>query len=284
MRVPTSLRGGLVVVTGASTGIGRATAELIAAAGGQVLAGVRSDAAADAIAANRVEPVRLDVTDSDQVAALARRVAEDPEGRPLRALVNNAGIAVNAPVETIPLDEWRRQFEVNLFGPVAVTQALLPALVASRGRIVNVSSISGLVAGPTYGAYSGSKFALEAVSDALRREVRHLGVEVVVVEPGAIATPIWTKSLTAARDLADRMTGEQRTRYAPVLAAAHRQARQAASAGVPAEQVARVITGALTARRPRTRYLVGRDAQVSARLVALLPDRVIDRFSTGVRG
>ena len=208
-------------------------------------------------------------------------MADDPEGRPLQALVNNAGIAVAAPVEVIPLDEWRRQFEVNLFGHIAVIQALLPALVASRGRIVNVSSIGGLVAGPTYGAYSGSKFALEAVSDALRREVRHLGVEVVLVEPGAIATPIWEKGLATAQGLATTMTAEQRERYQHINAAAARRARQAARDGVPPEQVARVITSAVTARRPRTRYLVGRDARITARLAALLPDRVLDRMVSG---
>lgn len=272
---------GLAVVTGASTGIGRVTAEHLAQSGFQVLAGVRTDAAAEALRADGIEPVRIDIVDPDQIATLAQRVADDPEGRPLRALVNNAGIAVNAPVEVIPLDEWRRQFEVNLFGHIAMIQALMPALVASRGRIVNVSSIGGLVAGPTYGAYSGSKFALEAVSDALRREVRHLGVEVVVVEPGAIATPIWEKGLATAQGLADTMTAEQRERYAEINAAASRQARQAARDGVPPEQVARVITAAVTARRPRTRYLVGRDAQITARLAALLPDRVMDRLTSG---
>ena len=194
--------------------------EHLAQAGFQVLAGVRTDAAAEAVAADGIEPVRIDIADPDQIAGLARRVADDPEGRPLQALVNNAGIAVAAPVEVIPLDEWRRQFEVNLFGHIAVIQALLPALVASRGRIVNVSSIGGLVAGPTYGAYSGSKFALEAVSDALRREVRHLGVEVVLVEPGAIATPIWEKGLATAQGLTDTMTAEQRERYQQINAAA----------------------------------------------------------------
>ena len=272
---------GLAVVTGASTGIGQATAEHLARAGFHVLAGVRSDAAAEAIAAEGIEPVRIDIADPDQIAALAGRVAEDPDHRPLQVLVNNAGIAVNAPVEVIPLDEWRRQFEVNVFGHIAVIQALLPALIAARGRVVNVSSIGGLVAGPTYGAYSGSKFALEAVSDALRREVRHLGVEVVVVEPGAIATPIWEKGLATAHDLADRMTADQRERYRHINAAASRRAQQAARDGVPPEQVAEVITAAAMARRPRTRYLVGRDARITARLAALLPDRVLDRLVSG---
>ena len=124
-----------------------------------------------------------------------------------------------------------------------------------------------------YGAYSGSKFALEAVSDALRREVRHLGVEVVVVEPGAIATPIWQKGLATGQQLAATMTPEQRARYQEINAATARNAQQAARDGVPPEHVARVITTAVTARRPRTRYLVGRDAKIAARLAAGRPDR-----------
>ena len=172
----TSQIGDLVVVTGASTGIGAATARGLAARGYHVLAGVRRQEDADQLRADGIEPLLLDITVADDVAAIARRVAEDPRSRPLRALVNNAGIAVNAPVETLPMAEWRRQFEVNFFGHVAMTQALLPALLQSSGTVVNISSVGGRVALPTYGAYAGSKFALEAVSDALRREVGHLGV------------------------------------------------------------------------------------------------------------
>ncbi|HWI01171.1 MAG TPA: SDR family oxidoreductase [Propionibacteriaceae bacterium] len=268
----------LVVVTGASSGIGRATAEHLASAGFHVLAGVRNDRDAEAVASDHVEAVRLDITDEEQVAALARRVETDPQTRRLRAVVNNAGIAVAAPVEMIPLTHWRRQFEANFFGHVGVIQALLPALLSSRGRVINVSSIGGRVAGPTYGAYSASKFALEAMSDALRREVRHLGVEVVVVQPGAIATPIWEKGIDAARTLQSAMTDEQRRRYDKINAGALQRGRYAAANGVPPDQVAKVITQAITVPRPRTRYLVGRDAKITARLVALLPDRVLDRM------
>ena len=164
------------VVTGASSGIGHATARALATRGFHVLAGVRRESDAEQLAGKNLEPVILDVTDAAQIAALADRVTGDAEGRLLRALVNNAGIAVNAPVEAIPMAEWRRQFEVNFFGQVALTQALLPALLSARGRVVNVSSIGGRVAGPTYGAYSASKFALEAMSDVLRREVARFGV------------------------------------------------------------------------------------------------------------
>jgi len=269
----------LVVVTGASSGIGRATADHLASAGFHVLAGVRNDRDAEAVASDHVEAVRLDITDEEQVAALARRVETDPQRRRLRAVVNNAGIAVAAPVELIPLTHWRRQFEVNFFGHVGVIQALLPALLSSRGRVINVSSIGGRVAGPTYGAYSASKFALEAMSDALRRELRHLGVGVVVVQPGAIATPIWEKGIDAATALQSAMTDEQRRRYDKINAGALLRGRYAAANGVPPDQVAEVITRAITVPRPRTRYLVGRDAKITARLVALLPDRALDRMT-----
>ena len=161
---------GIVVVTGASTGIGAATARELARRGFHVLAGVRRDRDADALRTANVEPVMLDITEEAGIAALVRRIADDPERRRLRALVNNAGMAVNAPLETYPLSAWRRLFEVNLFGHVAMTQALLPALIESRGTIVNISSVGGKVAMATYGPYAGTKFALEAVSDSLRRE------------------------------------------------------------------------------------------------------------------
>jgi NAD(P)-dependent dehydrogenase (short-subunit alcohol dehydrogenase family) len=268
----------LVVVTGASSGIGRATAEQLARAGFHVLAGVRNPRDAEAVTSDHIEAVQVDITDEQQVANLARRVESDPEARPLRALVNNAGIAVAAPVELIPLADWRRQFEANFFGHVGVIQALLPALLSSRGRVVNISSIGGLVAGPTYGAYSASKFALEAMSDALRREVRRFGVDVVVVQPGAIATPIWDKGISAASGLTSAMTDEQQRRYGKLNASAMQRARDAAVNGVQPEEVAKVISKAITAPRPRTRYLVGRDAKITARLVGLLPDGVLDRM------
>ncbi|OLF16496.1 SDR family NAD(P)-dependent oxidoreductase [Actinophytocola xanthii] len=267
----------LAVVTGASTGIGAATARELARRGFHVLAGVRRDADAEALRAERIEPVRLDVTSEADVAALAERVAGDPGRRPLRALVNNAGIAVNAPVEALPVAQWRRQFEVNVFGQIATTQALLPALLASSGRVVNISSIGGRVALPAYGAYAGSKFALEAVSDALRREVAGLGVTVVVVEPGAVVTEMAGRGVATAESLAAAMTGEQHQRYDALMGAVTNQARSWARDGVPAEQAARVVAEAVTSPRPRTRYTVGRDAAILARLARLLPDRLLDR-------
>lgn len=268
----------LAVVTGASSGIGQATAQVLAARGFHVLAGVRRESDAKQLSGESIEPVMLDITDPAQVAAVSERVQADASSRPLGALVNNAGVAVNGPVEAIPIEEWRRQFEVNFFGHVAVTQALLPALLAGGGRVVNVSSIGGRVVGPTFGAYAASKFALEAMSDALRREVTRLGVRVIVIEPGTVATAIWGKGLVAAQQLADGMSEAQRIRYRGLLAAMSKQAETLARGGIEPADAARVIADAIEARKPRARYLVGRDAKVMARMAGLLPDRIVDRL------
>jgi NAD(P)-dependent dehydrogenase (short-subunit alcohol dehydrogenase family) len=208
----------LVVVTGASTGMGAATARELASMGYHVLAGVRRDVDADALRADGIEPHILDITDESDVAAIAGRATDDSLRRPLRALINNAGIAVNAPVETLPIAEWRNLFEVNLFGHIAMTQALLPALLHSSGTVVNISSVGGKFAMATYGAYAGSKFALEAASDSLRREVAPFGVKVVVVEPGAVKTKMAEHAVAGADRLNANMTTDQLNRYADLTA------------------------------------------------------------------
>jgi NAD(P)-dependent dehydrogenase (short-subunit alcohol dehydrogenase family) len=271
-------RNELIVVTGASTGIGAATARELAQRGFHVLAGVRRDIDADALRAERIEPHLLDITTEADVAAIARRVTDDPEHRQLRALVNNAGIAVNAPVEALPMTEWRRQFEVNLFGHIAMTQALLPALLDNSGTVVNISSVGGRVAMATYGAYAGSKFALEAVSDALRREVAGFGVTVIVVEPGAVTTEMAGRGIATAEALAAAMTADQHQRYDAVTDAITTQARTFARDGVSAAHAAKVIADAITTTNPRTRYTVGRDAAVIVRLARLVPDRFLDQI------
>lgn len=267
----------LVVVSGASTGMGAATAKELARNGFHVLAGVRRVVDADALRAEGIEPHILDITVDSDVAAIADRVARDPLGRPLRALVNNAGISINAPVETLPIAEWRRLFEVNLFGHVAMTQALLPTLLRSAGTVVNISSVGGRVALPTYGAYAGSKFALEAVSDSLRREVSGLGVKVVVVEPGAVKTEMLERGVANADRLKAGMATAQLERYGNLVAAISEQARSFGKDGVSAESAAKVIARAVAAPRPRTRYTIGRDAAVLIRLARVLSDRVLDR-------
>ena len=266
----------LIVVTGASTGMGAATAKELARKGFHVLAGVRREVDADALRAEGIEPQMLDITVESDVAAIAERVAGDP--RPLRALINNAGIAVNAPLETLPLAQWRWQFEVNLFGHIAMTQALFPALLSSSGTIVNISSIGGKVVLPTYGAYAGSKFAFEAVSDALRRELSDTGIKVVVVEPGAVKTEIAERGIATAEGLKANMTAAQRARYGELSAAVTAQARSFNDVGVSAEHAAKVIAKAATASRPRTRYTIGRDAAMLVRISRVVSDRVLDRI------
>ncbi|KZE41030.1 SDR family NAD(P)-dependent oxidoreductase [Microbacterium sp. T32] len=275
----TSHENELIVISGASTGMGAATAHELARRGYHVLAGVRRSADADAIREERVEPVLLDITVPEQIEALVDRIATDPLGRTLRILVNNAGIAVNAPVETLPLDQWRRQFDVNLFGHIAMTQALLPFLHDSTGRVVNISSVGGRIAMPTYGAYAGAKFALEAVSDALRRELAPHGLQVVVVEPGGVQTEMTGHGIERARTFVAEMTTVHRRRYAPLMQAIINQATAFTTSGVSARAAAVVIADAATTLKPRARYTIGRDAAMMTRLTRILPDGVLDRVS-----
>jgi NAD(P)-dependent dehydrogenase (short-subunit alcohol dehydrogenase family) len=267
----------IAIITGASTGIGAATARELARRGFHVLAGVRRDQDADAIRGPGIEPLIIDITNSDHIRALATRVHGDPQGRAVRALVNNAGIGVNVPVEAFAVDQWRRLFEVNFFGHVAVTQALLPALIRSKGRVVNISSVGGRIAMATYGPYAATKFALEAVSDSLRRELAPSGVRVVVVEPGAVRTEMPGRAMATAHDLASTMTPEQSQRYGGLMHAIAAQTASHTDSGLPPDAAAKVITKAITARKPRTRYTVGRDAALITRLTRILPDRTLDR-------
>ena len=272
------------IITGASSGIGAATARELAQRGFHVLAGVRRDQDADTIRGPSIEPLIIDVTNPDHIRALATRVQEDPQGRTVRALVNNAAVPVNAPLEVFPIAEWRRLFEVNFFGHIAITQTLLPALIRSKGRVVNLSSVGGKIAMATYGPYASTKFALEAVSDALRREMAPFGVQIIVVEPGAVRTGMADRTITAALELAAAMTPEQSRRYGGLVQAVTTQTASATESGLPTDAAAKVIAEAVTARRPRTRYTVGRDAARITLLARILPDRMLDRvFATALR-
>jgi NAD(P)-dependent dehydrogenase (short-subunit alcohol dehydrogenase family) len=266
---------GVVLVTGASTGIGEATAFHLRELGFEAVAGVRRDEDAERLEGQGLHTVRLDVTDEAQIAAALEGVGD----RVLAGLVNNAGVAVAAPLEYVPLDEFRRQLEVNLIGQVAVIQAFLPALRRAGGRIVNVSSIGGRVALPLLSPYNASKFALEAVSDSLRRELRPQGVDVIVIEPGGIKTPIWNKGNKLADELISRMPPEAERLYGRLVVGVRRETvKIERERGLPPRAVAEVIGRALTVERPRTRYVVGRDAKVRANLARLLPDRAMDRL------
>lgn len=261
-----------VLLTGASSGIGRACVERLAARGWHVLAGARARSDLDALAAiDNVEPLELDVTDEKQIADAAARAGER-----LDALVNNAGIAVIGPLEALPIEEWRRQIDVNLIAQVAVTRAMLPALLEARGRVVNVTSIGGRVALPLFGPYAASKFAFEATTDVLRRELRDHGVAVIAIEPGAIRTPIWTKGLERGDELESALDDGQRERYGRLIETIRREAADNARKAPEPSAVADAVEAALTASRPRTRYVVGREARIQAALGWLLPDRAMD--------
>jgi NAD(P)-dependent dehydrogenase (short-subunit alcohol dehydrogenase family) len=267
------------VVTGASTGIGAAIALRLDAAGWTVFAGVRREADGAALAARaagRLRPVILDVTDAASLAAARDAVAAARGDAGLQGLVNNAGIAVAAPLEYLPLDDLRRQLEVNVVGLVAATQAFLPLLRRARGRVVNIGSTNGFLAPAFMGPYAASKYAVEALSDALRRELRPFGLEVALVQPGDIATPIWDKSAAMGRELEARLSAEARERYGRAIEAVKAYAAATASKAGPADEVAAVVEHALTAARPKTRYLVGRGATVQALLARWTPDRTLD--------
>lgn len=253
-----------VLVTGASSGIGHACAERLARGGWKVFAGVREQGKAPAGTTELI----LDVTDPGAIDVAAGAVGDRLDG-----LVDNAGIAIAAPLEHLPLDELRRQFEVNVVGQLAVAQALMPALRAAKGRLVIVGSIAGTSALPFLGPYAISKFALEAMADALRVELAPDGIRVSLIRPGTIATPIWTKP----QPLADTLSEEAIARYGPRLDALRKTAAARAKNAAPVESVVRAVEHALTAPRPRARYLVGRDARIRA-TIEKLPDRWRDKL------
>jgi NAD(P)-dependent dehydrogenase (short-subunit alcohol dehydrogenase family) len=266
---------GAVLVTGASTGIGAATAELLAARGVPVLAGARGESDLERLGQiPGVEPLALDVTDAGAIAGLRERLA----GARLRGLVNNAGISLMGPLEETPLDLLRRQFEVNVVGQIAVTQAALPALRSGRGRVVNIGSIGGRVGQPFVGTYCGSKGAIHLMSSSLRRELRPWGIWVACIEPGTIATEIWDKSDEAGRAALAAMSPEGRARYGDRMERMAAVVRRQAGRGIEPENVARRIERALFSRRPPAYELVGLDARALSVLHAILPARVWDRF------
>jgi NAD(P)-dependent dehydrogenase (short-subunit alcohol dehydrogenase family) len=269
------------LVTGASTGIGRATALHLDAKGWRVFAGVRREEAADSLreaGSERLEPLMLDVTDADQVSAAAERIGEAVGEAGLDGLVNNAGIAVFGPLETVPIEDFRRQVELNLTAQLVVTQAMLAAIRRARGRVVFLSSIGGRMALPFGGPYHAAKFGLEAVGDCLRQELRPWGIDVAVIEPGSIDTPIWERGLRIADEVAERAPADQEELYGEAIERLREAARRTAQRGIAPQKVAEAVERALTARRPRTRYLVGADARGQALISRLLPDRLVDRL------
>jgi len=268
---------GTVLVTGTSTGIGRATALHLATCGFRVLAGVRREADAEAVQAlspEHISPLLLDVTDPSGVAA-AVDAARSAEGG-LAGLVNNAGVTVQGPVELLDLEDFRRQLEINLVGPVALTQACIPLLRESGGRIVMVSSIGGRGALPFVSPYNASKFALEGFADSLRMELRPQGIRVSIVEPGSVKTEIWRKGTSEGRAQIAALSTSAREIYGKRLEGLLATAQKTAARGVEPVEVAEAIAHALTSSRPKTRYVVGPDARAQATMNALLPTRWLD--------
>lgn len=274
------------LVTGASTGIGRATALRLDAAGWRVFAGVRREedvAGLREAGSERLAPLILDVTDAAAIEAAAQTIGAETGAAGLDGLVNNAGIGVPGPLETIPMEDIRRQVDVNLFGHVAVTKEMLPLLRRASGRVVFISSIGGRIAFPMNGPYHLAKFGIEAAGDVFRQELRPWGIGVAIVEPGSIATPIWERSDREIDLLLKRAPATEEL-YGKQVAAIRRVSKSLSARGIAPEKVARAIEHALTARRPRTRYLVGVDAKFQARARRLIPTRVFDRIVARTAG
>jgi NAD(P)-dependent dehydrogenase (short-subunit alcohol dehydrogenase family) len=259
-----------VLVTGAGRGIGKTIALHLAERGWDVHAGVRRPEDGEALG-GRINPIPLDITDSEQVEALP-----DAVGGRLDALVNNAGIIVSGPVEAVATEDWREQLEVNVIAQVAVTQAVLPLLRASKGRIVFVGSVSGRVATPFTGAYNASKFAIEGLADALRMELKPWDMKVAIVEPGSIDTDVWRDVLETAAQAEAKMAPHHRELYASQAASMRKSVAQVQKRTSPPEKVAKAVERALTATRPRARYLVGADARGQVAMQSALPTRAVD--------
>lgn len=267
---------GNVVVTGASTGIGEATALHLAEIGFQIFAGVRREEDGRALiekGGDRIRPILLDVTSADSVVQAAAEVQASLAGSGLAGLVNNAGVAVGGPLEFVPMDDFHRQIDVNVTGQLAVTQAFLPLLRIARGRIVNMGSVSGRVASPFLGPYVASKFALEALTTALRLELYPWGIQVSIVTPGVIQTPIWSKAVSDFDRIRTAMPTEATSLYGKILDGMRRRLATVYTKGVPAIEVAKAVAHALTAKRARRRYPVGSDAR-QVEWLLMLPEAV----------
>lgn len=273
-----------VFITGASTGIGRDAALRMSRKGWVTFGGIRTDADAESLISasdGLITPVRCDVTDVEEIAAAADHVLSVTGGS-LTGLVNNAGIARPGPLEILPIEDLRVQLDVNVVGQLAVTQAFVDALRNEGGRIVNIGSVSGMYGAPGIGAYAMSKFALEAFTDVLRRELAPWKISVSIIQPGSIETPIWDKTIATARPLLESLDEGQRGRYEPLFEPLARGA--AAPKRTPVSAVSDAVEHALVDRRPRTRYAVGPSARWITILKRLLPDRGLDQLLRIRRG
>ena len=281
-RVPQKPVGrGAVVVTGASSGIGRACALKLARSGFHVFAGVRKEEDAQTLqdaATGRLTPLLLDVTDPDLIASAVETVTETVGEDGLAGLVNNAGVGVAWPLELVPIDELRRQFEVNVFGQLSVTQAFLPLIRAGRGRIVNIGSVGGWLTIPFGGPLCASKHALKSFNDALRMELHPWGIYVSLIEPGAISTRAVDKLEAGVEGTIEEFPVPGRSRYADAFRIMTKRATAHERSGSPPEVVAEAVLHAMTAKRPKARYPVGAGSRLQSILARVLPDRLLDQM------
>jgi NAD(P)-dependent dehydrogenase (short-subunit alcohol dehydrogenase family) len=275
-----------VVVTGASTGIGWGCAKVLIRKGFRVFGSVRKQADADRLSAElgaNFVPLLFDVTDQAAVNAGAETTAKALGGEPLAGLVNNAGIAVSGPLLYLDVDEFRKQLDVNITGPLIVTQAFAPLLLpqsakgSKPGRIVMMSSVGGKNASPFVGPYNASKFGLEGLSESLRRELMLLGIDVIVIAPGAVATPIWDKAESVD------ITRYANTPFAPALNNIRNYMLTSGRKGLKPERLGRAVWHALTTAKPNVRYVVTPDP-VQNFMVNTLPKRMVDRMIAGRLG
>jgi len=268
-----------IVVTGASSGIGKACALQLDKLGFGVFAGVRREMDSDALrceASATLTPILLDITDAASITSAVEVVTTAFGEIGLAGIINNAGIAVAGPLEFLPVDEIRKQLEVNVIGQIAVTQAFLPLLRQGQGRIINIGSLGGRIAMPFIGPYSAAKFAMEALTDALRMELRPWHIHVSIVEPGFITTPIWEKSKEVAGTIFNNLPRQAEHMYGTIIPGVRETYSHAGRTGTPAEEVAKVTIRALTAARPKTRYIVGRGARLGTSVLERLPDKLRD--------
>ena len=271
-----------VLVTGAARGIGRSITEYLAGRDWDVVAGVRTQRDAEELGAvdpRRITPVILDVTDDGQIADLAASLPARLDG-----IVNNAGIAVSGPMEAVTTADWRKQLEINVIGQLAVTRAVLPKLRQSRGRVVFISSVNGRLSMPMLGAYSASKFALEAAADAMRMELRPWRVPVVIVEPAQTDTDMWRTADAMVVETEAALTPEHRELYARHFDGMKKFVPLSQRMAVPVEKVSAVVERALTARRPRARYVVGAGPRMQVMFMTNVPAAIRDRVLRKVSG
>lgn len=264
-----------IFITGASTGIGYALTESFLKRGDFVWAGVRKPEVLNDLQAkypDLLKVLKLDVTSTADIEAAVKGVAEKNFTHPL-ILINNAGIALGGPIEALPIADWKSLFDVNVLGLVEMTQKLLPVIRATKGRVVNVGSISGLIATPFLAPYCASKFAVRAFSDSLRREMQSFGVKVILLEPGPIATPIWNKSISISQT---KFSSEHLKTYASGMAAAESLIEQSAKGAVPVSWVTEAVFKAVDKRNPQPYYLIGKGIRFNAFLARFAPVRLLD--------